>query len=726
MRFNSFADISISVWLRQGRATVLCRSFPSEGYSSSCLDPVIIGKMIHWRVDEMMRDYPGTLAGWDSQWESPLSDQLREFNPDVEAETAGAKSFGNLQRTAAHVGVRSDGYEARFWGWSPHKDYNDFWDNNRKIENSSILSSRPPLCPPGELSQRGDPLLIAPWWDPEMLGYGVLTMLRKSGPPLNKGMVSVFEAPVGKRRSALHRAALEGCVDALPVRKGGKRRLDLVDTLGVTPLMLAAGGGHSAFVARLLDLGSDPGLRDCDGRTALHFAAEHGHSLVMGRLIEAGAAVAAADGCGDTPLHLASARGHVEAAKVLLAACAPPDIGDTVYSSSPLHKAARGGYAALATLLAAAGADVNITNERGRTPLHVAASYGHVETVAALIENGADVNRRDHRGETPLHLPAFYQHLDCMTLLLQSGADVGARDGDGNTPLHLAASMNRRSAAMLLLETGSDIEVVNAEGMTPIDLAIVNVHWRETNSLPSRFYIEYIPGGLPLRGEHNSEVAESLLGAGAVIDPSRIPVSDRHLMWPHLTPLELLRPTGDLDNHKLPDVPQAMRAALPKYDEWEITHPLFSWSASMSSLLHDAAFKDMPVVVEALLKSGASPMTAVRNVATPLHFAAVQGNLELARLLLDWGADIEMPRCNVTDGRYDRDPDGFNGRGPNPAMNTPLDDAIMMGQVEMARFLLKRGATPPCRTPSHRPVSECPEDKRDEMVAALREFGAFL
>ena len=721
MRFNSFADIEISVWLRQGRATVLCRSFPREGYYSSYLDPVVIGKMIHWRVDEMMRDYPDFLAGWDSLWGAPFSDQLREFNPDVEAGTVGAKSSGNLLRTAAHVSVRSDGYEARFWGWSPY----DYWsDIDGKIENSSILSSRPPLCPPGELSGGGDPLLIAPWWDPEMLGHGVLTMLRKSGPPLNKGMVSVFEAPVGKRRSALHRAALEGRVDALPVRKGGKRKLDPVDTLGVTPQMLAAGGGHAAFVARLLDLGSNPDLRDCEGRTALHYAAEQGHGLVMGRLIEAGAAVASVDGCGDTPLHLSSVGGHVEAARVLLAAGAPPDIGDMVYSSSPLHKAARGGYAALATLLGAAGADVNITNERGRTPLHVAAGYGHVEMVAALIENGADVNRRDHRGETSLHLPAFYQHLDCMTLLIQHGADVGAVDSSGNTPLHLAASMNRRSAARLLVESGSDVEAVNAEGMTPIDLAIVNVHKRWHPSLPSRFYIEYEPA-LPL-DEHNSEVAEALLEAGAVIDPSRILVSDRHLMWPHLTPLEFLRPTGDLDNHKLPDVPEAMRAALPKYDEWEITHSLFSWSASKPSLLHDAVFKDMPVVVEALLKSGAAPMTAVRNVATPLHFAAVQGNLELASLLLDWGADNEMPRCNVTDGRYDRDPDGFTGRGPNSAMNTPLDDAIVMGQVEMARFLLTRGATPPGRTPSHRPVSECPEDKRDEMVSVLREFGAFL
>ncbi len=511
MRFNSFADIRISVWLRLGRATALHRDFPREGYSSSCLDPAIIGKMIHFRVDEMMRDYPAILAGWNWQWGSyAFWERIMEFDPDVEAETAGATSFGNLLRTAAHVSVVSDGYEARFWGWSPCTDLNDIF-NNREIENLSILSSRPPVCPSEEFSRRGDPLLIAPWWDPEMLGHGVLTMLRKSGPPLNKGMTSIFEAPSGKRRSALHRAALEGSVDALPARKSGKRKLDPADTLGATPLMLAAGVGHAAFVARLIDLGSDPDLRDHEGRSALHFAAERGHTLVMERLIESGAAIAAADGYGETPLHLASAGGRVEAVKLLLAAGAPPDVGDTAYSSSPLHKAARGGRAALAPLLAAAGADMNVLNERGRTPLHVAAGYGHVEMVAALLENGADVNRRDHRGETPLHLPAFFQHLDCMALLVQRGADVGARDDYGNTPLHLAASMNRSRAAMLLLEAGSDVEALNAEGMTPLDLAIINGHEISNDGVPSCFLIEYDPGS---SSEHNSEAAEALLEAG--------------------------------------------------------------------------------------------------------------------------------------------------------------------------------------------------------------------
>ncbi len=190
-------------------------------------------------------------------------------------------------------------------------------------------------------------------------------------------------------------------------------------------------------------------------------------------------------------------------------------------------------------------------------------------------------------------------------------------------------------------------------------------------------------------------------------------------MWPHLTPPELLRPTGDLDNHKIPGVPDAMRAALPKYDRWELHHSLFSRSAILPSLLHDAVFKDMPIVVNALLKSGACPMTAVRNVPTPLHFAVAMGNIELARLLLDWGADIEMPACNVTDGRYGIDPDEYlNRRGPNPAMSTPLDDAVMMGQVEMARFLLERGATPP---PGTQPLSKCPEDRREEMTKILRQ-----
>src|SRR5438128_3418721 len=57
---------------------------------------------------------------------------------------------------------------------------------------------------------------------------------------------------------------------------------------------------------------------------------------------------------------------------------------------------------------------------------------------------------------------------------------------------------------------------------------------------------------------------------------------------------------------------------------------------------------------------------------TPLHFAATYGNLEMARVLLAHGADVD----DVTPGE------------------TPLDRAVIMHDVPMATLLLEHGAIP--------------------------------
>lgn len=620
-----------------------------------------------------------------------------------------------------------------------------------------------------------DPLLMAPWRDVEMLGQAVLTLFGLSCPPSVKGAVSVFLAAEPKGRIALHRAARDGLVEGLPVRgRRTRRNLDPVDAFGVTPLMLAACNGHTDVSLHLLELGADPHVRDRHGRSALHFAADGGHGDVINALVGVGADVGVADAIGDTPLHLAVVGGHAGAVEQLLVAGALPGVGDAVFSATPLHKAARSDAGAVVPLLVDAGADVDAPNDDGRTPLHTAASYGYTETARALIVAGADVNRRDKRGETPLHGSAFYQHLDCMELLIGAGADVGVQDSDGNTPLHVAAGMNRDRAACLLLESGAGVDAANREGLTPLDTAVANVHSHSYHDT----LVAVIEGTPYMCAEHNSEVAEVLLSGGATIDPERLPVGDRHCLWPRLTPRELLLDNGDLDYSRLADLSKAVRDHYRAY-------PSSNLAMFGPTLLDDAVAKGMIGVVEALLKSGASP-TPARRGGTPLHAAVEHGSVEMAALLIDYGADLDAPEWNYADG-----PPWYNqfDRGHLRYlvdMGTPLDMAIRTGQVEMVRFLLERGAVPPPDSVEavqlrndatyalragiewlremasaehphaalalqwimeigedvynisyrehqfhnrHRPwhpLKSCPSDRRDEMAAVLREFGAVV
>ena len=94
--------------------------------------------------------------------------------------------------------------------------------------------------------------------------------------------------------------------------------------------------------------------------------------------------------------------------------------------------------------------------------------------------------------------------------------------------------------------------------------------------------------------------------------------------------------------------------------------------------LHVAAdwpgyFPNGPAIVAMLLAAGADPeaRTEGRARETPLHWAASTDDVEVARALIDGGADLEVPRGSI---------------------GTPLENAVGYGCWAVARLLVERGA----------------------------------
>jgi uncharacterized protein len=89
--------------------------------------------------------------------------------------------------------------------------------------------------------------------------------------------------------------------------------------------------------------------------------------------------------------------------------------------------------------------------------------------------------------------------------------------------------------------------------------------------------------------------------------------------------------------------------------------------------LHLAAFFGHPEVARLLVERGADTDVVARNPmrVRPLHSAAAARQLEIAQLLVDDGADVNAPQER-----------GF----------TPLHAAAQNGDLELARLLLGRGA----------------------------------
>jgi ankyrin repeat protein len=145
-------------------------------------------------------------------------------------------------------------------------------------------------------------------------------------------------------------------------------------------------------------------------------------------LIKQGADVNAAQGDGMTALHWAAMNGSADIARLVIDAGASLEAVTRLGGYTPLHLASRAGRATTVQLLIAAGANVRATTTTGAvTPLHLAADAGNGQSVTALLDAGADPNAREREwGQTPLMFAAAANRPNVVKLLVERGAKVDA------------------------------------------------------------------------------------------------------------------------------------------------------------------------------------------------------------------------------------------------------------------------------------------------------------
>jgi ankyrin repeat protein len=172
------------------------------------------------------------------------------------------------------------------------------------------------------------------------------------------------------------------------------------------------------------------------GDAVIADAAMRGDSAAVHALIKQGADVNAAQGDGMTALHWAASRGDLGEARMLIIAGARLDATTRNGNYTPLHLAARTGKPALVKALLAAGANPNaVTNTGGATPLHFAANEGTAESISALLDKGAIVNVRDSAfGQTALMWAAAANRADAIRVLASRGGDLAATSKVDNVP----------------------------------------------------------------------------------------------------------------------------------------------------------------------------------------------------------------------------------------------------------------------------------------------------
>uniref|UniRef100_A0AAZ3R2N7 K Homology domain-containing protein n=1 Tax=Oncorhynchus tshawytscha TaxID=74940 RepID=A0AAZ3R2N7_ONCTS len=289
------------------------------------------------------------------------------------------------------------------------------------------------------------------------------------------------------------------------------------------------------------------------------------------------------------------------------------------------------------------GRSVNEHTEEGESLLCLACSAGYYELAQVLLAMHANVEDRGIKGDiTPLMAAASGGYVDIVKLLLVHGADVNAQSSTGNTALTYACAGGFLDVVKVLLKEGANIEDHNENGHTPLMEAASAGHVEV-----ARVLLEYGAG----INTHSNEFKESALTLACYKG--------------HLDMVRFLLEAGADQEHKTDEMHTALMEAC-------MVNKRAVWLCTLVSPVVSASLQDGHVeVARLLLDSGAQVNMPADSFESPLTLAACGGHVELAALLIERGANLE----EVNDEGY-----------------TPLMEAAREGHEEMVALLLAQGA----------------------------------
>jgi ankyrin repeat protein len=229
--------------------------------------------------------------------------------------------------------------------------------------------------------------------------------------------------------------------------------------------------------------------------------------------------------------------------------------------------------------------------------------------IRALIKQRADVNAAQPDGTTALHWAAHWNDGELVDLLLRAGANAKAANRYGATPL--SAAVTSGSAAMIeaLLKAGADPKTLTTKDGETVLMTAARAG--------------------------NTDVVRILLNRGAEVNARESYKGQTALMW------------AASERH-----PAVAKLLLEHGADWKVR----SFDRETKPPRLSAASSISPIA---------------RGGFTALMFAAREGDVESARVMLDGGVDINYGDVDNT---------------------SPLIVSIMNKQYTFAKFLLDRGA----------------------------------
>ena len=261
------------------------------------------------------------------------------------------------------------------------------------------------------------------------------------------------------------------------------------------------------------------------------------------------------------------------------------------------------------------------------SPLADAAMQKDTEKVRALLAQKADVNAPQGDGTTALHWAVYNHSADMVRMLLAAGADVKARTRLGAlTPVMMAARSGDTAVLTMLLNAKGDAVTPNANGTTPLMFAA---------------------------GGGKADAVAVLIDRGADVNATDLTNGQ--------TPLMFAAAQGRLDAVKVLLARKADPNAATKVS------PIITMGERYKAKTEGKGTREITS------EGGRSDINAMGGL-TALMFAAREGHLDVARVLVAAGADV----------------DKVSGADSLSALTM----AIVNGRLDIAKLLLDAGTNP--------------------------------
>ncbi|CBN58107.1 hypothetical protein OSCI_3620030 [Kamptonema sp. PCC 6506] len=449
-------------------------------------------------------------------------------------------------------------------------------------------------------------------------------------------------------------------------------------------------------------------------------------------------------------LVIAAHKGHVEIVQELIAVGANVNRG---FDKLPLHTAAEEGHLEIVRLLLDAGAEIEGYEEDNWTALMAASFAGHLQVVQLLVERGADVNAWS-QGETPLMLAAKGVYRDIYEFLYPLVSDRIRAIGDRDAEQKMAKTIRRQTReqnkaveklidatmdgnlkkVQNLIASGADVNSIGSCNRTAMSLAIqmgqipiiqALLDAGANPNLPDETD-EGLADNSPLMeavstffATNRPEMVRLLIQRGANVNQqdSQGQTALMHALgYSDIGAIEALIEAGADLNIRDCDGNTALMIA--EFRELSKPANIFKQAGASQEGLKEVELikcvtKGDIKKVKSLLQENVNVNFSVCET-TALCQAASQGHLEIARLLIAAGANVNQ---RASEGYF------------NPLLYAAYD-----GNLEIVRVLLEANADIHVRVTDYLNPLEYAElgkleghkkgQQFDEVIALLKHYGA--